>query len=165
MKESNTFNDDQIRDMEKKVDDIKKKMKDVSSTPVHIPDGMMKKLGDVITDNKDIKNKLTELEDRGRRNNLRINGIEENEHDKETPLDTERKVSSLFKNELGIKESMVIERAHRSGPTTHKDGKEKPQACYRNEISQLQRQTACFKCFYRKKTLAEKHLHKRRLLQ
>ena len=123
LKESNTFNDDQIRDVEKKVDDIKKKMKDVSSTPAHIPDGMMKKLGVVITDNKDIKNKLTELEDRGRRNNLRINGIEENEHDKETPLDTERKVSSLFKNELGIKESMVIERAHRSGPTTHKDGK------------------------------------------
>ena len=57
-----------------------------------------------------IRQKLIELEDRSRRNNLRIDGIPESY--KETWDDCENKVQDLFNNKLGIG-NVVIERAHR----------------------------------------------------
>ena len=58
----------------------------------------------------DIRNKLTELEDRSRRNNIRINGIAEEPG--ETLEECERKVHRLLSEELDMND-VVIERAHR----------------------------------------------------
>ena len=44
--------------------------------------------------------KLTNVEDQSRRNNLRINVIAESEN--ETPMETENKIKDLVKNEVGI---------------------------------------------------------------
>ena len=63
-----------------------------------------------------IMDKLAELEDRSRRNNLRIEGIEEEEG--ETWETSEEKVLSLIKK-LGIKSRVQIERVHRTGRKVH----------------------------------------------
>ena len=55
--------------------------------------------------------KVVELEDRSRRNNLRIDGITEKES--ETWDECEQEVQSLIKDNLGNAENIVIERAHR----------------------------------------------------
>ena len=55
--------------------------------------------------------KTVELEDRSRRNNLRIDGIAEKEN--ETWNECEQEVQSLITDKLGIAENIVIERAHR----------------------------------------------------
>ena len=58
-----------------------------------------------------MKIKLIELEDRSRRNNLRVDGIKE--RPKETWEDYENELHTLFKESLGIEEEIAIERAHR----------------------------------------------------
>ncbi|XP_065675873.1 uncharacterized protein LOC136092081 [Hydra vulgaris] len=58
-----------------------------------------------------VKKKLREMEDRSRRNNLRVDGIKE--EDNETWCDSEAKVLKLFDEQLGLK-SIKIERAHRT---------------------------------------------------
>ncbi|XP_065645756.1 uncharacterized protein LOC136076210 [Hydra vulgaris] len=60
----------------------------------------------------DLKKKLREIEDQSQRNNLRIDGIKENEN--ETWFESEIKVIKLFEETLGV-ENVRIERAHRSG--------------------------------------------------
>ena len=56
------------------------------------------------------RNKLIDLEDRSRWENLRIDGIPESI--RETWEDCERKVKDIIKNKLGI-DNIIIERAHR----------------------------------------------------
>ena len=58
----------------------------------------------------DIRNKLTELEERSRRNNIRIDGIAE--EPVETWDEREKKVQRLLSEELDIND-VVTERAHR----------------------------------------------------
>ncbi|XP_065665549.1 uncharacterized protein LOC136086975 [Hydra vulgaris] len=68
-----------------------------------------------IKDNSEItkiKSKLREIEDRSRRNNLRIDGLKESEN--ENWNKTELKVQKFFEDLLGLK-SIKIERAHRTG--------------------------------------------------
>ena len=55
--------------------------------------------------------KIVELEDRSRRNNLRIDGITEKEN--ETWDECEQEIQSLIKDKLRIAENIIIERAHR----------------------------------------------------
>ena len=55
--------------------------------------------------------KIVELEDRSRRNNLRIDEITEKEH--KTWDECKQEVQSLIKDKLGITENIIIERAHR----------------------------------------------------
>ena len=55
--------------------------------------------------------KIVDLEDRSRKNNLRIDGISEKEN--ETWDECEQEVQLLIKDKLGIAENIVIERAHR----------------------------------------------------
>ena len=55
--------------------------------------------------------KIVELEDRSRRNNLRIDGITGKEN--ETWDECKQEVQSLITDKLGIAENIVIERAHR----------------------------------------------------
>ena len=63
-------------------------------------------------DNGYLKEKLRSLEDRSRRNNLRIDGVAGDE--KETWSDTEGKIQQLFTDQLGTP-NITIEREHRSG--------------------------------------------------
>ncbi|XP_047132537.1 uncharacterized protein LOC124811236 [Hydra vulgaris] len=60
-----------------------------------------------------IKDKLAELEDRSRRNNLRFNGIQESEN--ETSEESEKNIHELLNSRLGINNNIIIERAHRTG--------------------------------------------------
>ncbi|XP_065683941.1 uncharacterized protein LOC136096517 [Hydra vulgaris] len=55
---------------------------------------------------------LRELKDRLRRNNLRIDGVMENEL--ENWNDTEKKVLNLFENRLSLNSHINIERSHRT---------------------------------------------------
>ncbi|XP_065679038.1 uncharacterized protein LOC136093740 [Hydra vulgaris] len=66
-----------------------------------------------------IKNKLREMEDRSRRNNLRTDGVKENEN--ESYEETESKVKKLFEDYLDVK-NFLIEQAHKNG----KKGEKKP---------------------------------------
>ena len=58
-----------------------------------------------------VKEKNRKLEDRTRRNNLRIDGVHENEG--ETWNETEEKVKNIFKEKLEIEGDIEIEKAHR----------------------------------------------------
>ena len=58
-----------------------------------------------------IEDKLTNLEDQSRRNNLRVDGIKERPN--ETWEDCENEPHILFKESLSIAEEVVIERADR----------------------------------------------------
>jgi hypothetical protein len=60
-----------------------------------------------------MQDKLAELEDRSRRNNLRINGIEES--DNESWEDCEKKVKDILVTKLELNGDFIIERAHRVG--------------------------------------------------
>jgi len=57
------------------------------------------------------------LEDRGRRNNLKIDGIKESEN--ETWNECEKKVKEILRKQMKIN-SIEIERAHRMGRTSWK---------------------------------------------
>ena len=59
------------------------------------------------------KEKLIDLEDRQRRNNLRIDGVVENVG--ETWEITEQKVKEIFRNNLNIDNHIEVDRAHRVG--------------------------------------------------
>jgi hypothetical protein len=67
--------------------------------------------------------KMAELEDRSRRNNLRFEGIEETEG--ETWENCEEKIKLLLKGKLGIDKEITIERAHRTGKNKNEDTKRK----------------------------------------
>ena len=62
-----------------------------------------------------VREKIRDLEDRSRRNNLRIDGVKESE--REFWEDTEVKMQNLFTNELGVQRQINIERAHQTGKT------------------------------------------------
>ena len=62
---------------------------------------------------KEHAEKLVDIEDRSRRNNLRVDGLPE--HDRETWEITEQKVKDLFRDKLGINDHIEIDRAHRVG--------------------------------------------------
>ena len=68
-------------------------------------------MNDYIEDAENIHNKLVELEDRSRRNKIRIDVIKE--HNKESLEECETRVHSLLKERLDI-ENVEIERAHRA---------------------------------------------------
>ena len=66
-----------------------------------------------IYDSSDVlTKKCIELEDRSRRNNIRISGVKENE--KESWDDCKEKVNNVLENNLNVKD-VKIERAHRVG--------------------------------------------------
>nr|XP_047131914.1 uncharacterized protein LOC124810986 [Hydra vulgaris] len=70
---------------------------------------------------KDIKEKLIDLENRSRRNNLRIDGVKELPG--ESWEDRTKIVKNIFTEKLQINKEIIIERAHRSGAI--KTGKER----------------------------------------
>ena len=66
----------------------------------------MKGIEDDLLDQNDVSSKLTKLEDRSRRNKLRIDGIEETPN--ETWEDCEIKMQELIKNKLKINEHIEV---------------------------------------------------------
>ena len=73
-------------------------------------EGKVQKIWDYQIDPGYIQHKLVELEDRSRRNNLRIDGIKEQEG--ETWEISEAKAIKVFKEKLGVDKDIMIERAH-----------------------------------------------------
>ena len=66
-------------------------------------------MNDYIEDAKNIHNKLVELEDPSRRNNIRIDGIKE--HNKESWEEYERRVHSMLKERLNIENCGIVGRS------------------------------------------------------
>ena len=101
---------DKINDVEEKhnikITSLENKIKDIDIQNIN---GELLKL----------RNKVIDLEDRSRRNNLRMDGIKETEN--ETWEECERKVKSVLINKLGIGE-VHIERAHRGGYSKDQKG-------------------------------------------
>lgn len=95
LEESLTFTQDEL--LEKKIDNVYADM----NRDFHY----------VWEDYQHLKEKCRIQEDRMRRNNLRIDGLKQNQNESWT--DTEEKVKTLFKETLGIEKEIVIERAHR----------------------------------------------------
>ena len=109
-----------------KIKNVEKEMSDLKESLTFTEDVLDKKIWDAhdrvdAMDNyfETLSEKLRDLEDRNRRNNIRIEGIRENRN--ETDEITEIKVRNLFKNQLGIEDDIEIERVHRTG--LHKNGK------------------------------------------
>ena len=63
-----------------------------------------------LLDPDDVSAKLVELEDRSQRNNLRIDGFQENPN--ETQKTCEEKVQEVLKNNLGFATEVEIDRYH-----------------------------------------------------
>jgi len=111
-------------DLEQKFSDYRrnnnKRMDDIEISVQFTQDLMDKKMADLFSESEEklhhrleclkmVETKLRRLEDRGRRNNLRIDGIQENEN--ETWDQTERKLQDMVKSRLGL-DYVEIERAH-----------------------------------------------------
>ena len=69
----------------------------------------------VLPNLKEIKDKLNDLENRSRRNNLKIDGIFEKEN--ESRSQSENKLQEIIKDQPQFEWDIEIERAHRSGKT------------------------------------------------
>ena len=101
------YHSDMVEEKTKKVEEKIDNVKELRETPIH--------------GNKIMDKKVAELEDRSRRNNLRFDGIKEDE--KETWEVSEEKIRTILENELELaSENIVIERAHRSGKLFYDDG-------------------------------------------
>ena len=70
----------------------------------------------VIPDLKEIEDKLNDLENRSRRNNLKINGVFEEKN--ESWSQNEKKLQEIMKDQLQFERGNETERAHRNGKTT-----------------------------------------------
>ena len=96
--------EEKVAKIEQNVCELKRKFKKAGEDVTY--------MNDYIEDGQNIHNKLVELEDRLRPNNIRIDGIKE--HNKESWEECERKVHSVLKERLDI-ENLEIERAHSAG--------------------------------------------------
>ena len=104
-------------DLEERVNNVEENMSKVKEDLQEIYEYQIEP--DYVNDSlADIRNKLTELEDRSRRNNIRIDGIAEEPG--ETWEECERKVHRLLSEELDIND-VVIERAHRVKAYSHEN--------------------------------------------
>ena len=90
------------KNLEEKVDNVEERMEKL--------DSIIQEIYEYQIDPKYVQDKLTELEDRPRRNNIRIDGIKETKG--ETWNDCEEKVQDMFAQKLGL-DGIEIERAHR----------------------------------------------------
>ena len=79
----------------------------------------IKGIEDDLLDPNDVSSKLIELKDRSRRNNLRIDGVEETPN--ETWEDCQIKIQELIKNKLKINECIEIDRCHYLSKKKHQN--------------------------------------------
>ena len=118
-----------IKKLEEKHESIKKTVDEIYNSQV---------------DSDFVYDKLIDLEDRSRRNNLRIYGISQSKY--ETWEECEEKIDEVFREKLGL-HNIPIERAHRV-----KSGK--------NDKSTKSRTTVCNLLSFKKKKLVMKNAKK-----
>ena len=112
----------EIKDVKAEVSDLKDSLEftdNVKETKVEKLEAELDNLEDKVQDIWDyqvdpdyIQHKLIQLEDRSWQNNIRIDGIEEEEG--ETWEMSEAKTTKVFKEKLGIENEIIIEWAHRT---------------------------------------------------
>ena len=102
LKESLEFTEKEVNDKIVKVE------KDVKNLQMNL-----KEIENDLLNPDDVSNKLVELEDRSRRNNLRIDGIKESPN--ETWETCENKIQDIIKEKLDIETNVEIDRCHRIG--------------------------------------------------
>ncbi|MBY0580426.1 MAG: hypothetical protein K2P53_01905 [Rickettsiales bacterium] len=111
LKRGLNFNGDQL---ETKVSKVEKKFEEIKASLI----GIKSFQGKLVSESTENKRKTIDLEDRNRRNNLRIIGVEEVPN--ETNEDVVNKLKTLIKVDLQINEPIIIERAHRVGKFENK---------------------------------------------
>ena len=112
----------QIKELKKEVTDLKSSMEHTDADLSDLSN-RVDKIYDYQVDPEYVPNKLTNLEDRSRRNNLRIDGISESRN--ETWEECEEEIQKVFNEKLGVK-NVQIERAHRSKRSKSNNNSEKP---------------------------------------
>ena len=117
-----------IKDTKERLDKISQDVSDLKQSLEYTQDETKEEIGNINTKLKDLEknvkdieedlldpeevsSKLIELEDRSRRNNLRIDGIKEKPN--ETWEECEENVQEMIKEKLGITEPIEIDRCHR----------------------------------------------------
>ena len=94
------------------VQDLKKQpMSSTSQVPSE--SDPVTRLGDLENDFADLQDKIDDLENRSRRNNLCFEGVPEQDGGEKTWEATEERSRALVLPKLGVPEDIVIERAHR----------------------------------------------------
>ena len=89
--------------MKEEINKVKKDLKELDKNINEVQQDLL--------DPKYVSSKLIELEDRSRRNNLRIDGIDEKPN--KTWDECEARVQELVKVNLGITDAIEFERCHR----------------------------------------------------
>ena len=127
------FNDiikSHLQTTNKRLEEISKEVRDITESVeftegrldeeiATVKDDISKMKSDVrlierdLLDPNGVSEKLIELEDRSRRNNLRFDGLTEDTN--ETWDDCERKIQKILSDKLEITEDVEIERCHRMG--------------------------------------------------
>ena len=117
---------EEIKKSQEQIKELKKEVTDLKSSIDHT-DADLNDLSDRVdeVDPEYVANKLIDLEDRSRRNNLRIDGISESRN--ETWEECEEEIQKVFNEKLGVK-NVQIERAHRSKRSKSNNNSEKPRA-------------------------------------
>ena len=115
---------EQIKELKKEVTVLKSS---VEHTDADLNDlnGRADEIYDYQVDPEYVANKLIDLEDRSRRNNLRIDGISESRN--ETWKGCEEEIQKVFNEKLSVK-NVQIERANRSKRSKSNNNSGKPRA-------------------------------------
>ena len=111
LKKSLQFHTDQWEENFKTLDNLKSELLKNKKQQNH----QQQQKQPVIQDLKEIKDKLNDLENCSRRNNLRIDRIIEEEN--ESLSQSEKKLQEIIQDQLQFKQDIEIERAHPSGKT------------------------------------------------
>ena len=122
---------------QKKIDEelfqVKKEIKNLKTE--------VKAIEDDLLNADEVSAKLVELEDRSRRNNLRIDGIKEEPN--ETWEACEKKIQDIIADKMGIESDIEIDSCHRIGPGKTKTGqnRDRPRTvvCRLNRFKDKQR--------------------------
>ena len=120
---------EEIKKSQEQIKELKKKVTDLKSSVEHTDVGLndlsdrVDEIYDYQVDPEYVTNKLIDLEDRSRRNNLRIDGISESRN--ETWEECEEEIQKVFNEKLGVK-NVQIERAHHSKRSKSSNNSEKP---------------------------------------
>ena len=111
LKKSLQFHTDQWEENFKTLDNLKSELLKNKKQQNH----QQQQKQPVIQDLKEIKDKLNDLENCSRRNNLRIDRIIEEEN--ESLSQSEKKLQEIIQDQLQFEQDIEIERAHPSGKT------------------------------------------------
>ena len=108
---------DKLDEFNKKLEDFKTSLEFSEKELEEKIENLNKKQEEI---NEEIFEKLRTMEDRSRRNNIRVDGVPESEN--ETWDNSLEKVQQIIKNRLAIKDNIVIERARRGGAVKRNGG-------------------------------------------